>query len=459
MVRVPGSNNHFVFLMIIFALQGTEVLAVARSPQAVPFFRSPQSPFASGQLPRLELEKRLKGQEFHHTFKVSWNHKEFWLEGRQLMQEINCASVAQLLENSQHFESNLSTSKSLGLLTKDQDVEIVSLSGYWAEVKNPRTQKIGWVPQSKLKIKNEDAGVFVSLVDTYIRKKPSHDSEIVTTVPRAQRLKIIGYDNGFLKTQYLDHQGYVDLSLLVSRADFAVWAYHGDDKWQLVSHRENQYLITKDGKKIPLEEINSMIGNPTKAVVSSAETSEPPVRAHIEILQTDSYQWGLSQIPGHGLVWWKKDSAQATPAKPEPAVVITTEELLKRQVFSLALEGSKQVKGLVSAQGIYKTEDGIHWTQLKQFGNQDLPVSVHPDGFWFVGSYQSSDRGETFEPFIRWDQLAEMIENHLGRHPRQIRLQKLEALPKGQMQLMVDTGSGHVQLRYHILNSSWSVVK
>ena len=451
------SSLFIILFLVIFALQG-KALALPQETMAIPFYRNLQTSFSSGQAPRQDLESRLKSQEFHHRLKVSWNKKDFTLDGYQVLQEINCTVNAQLTQNSALFENQQNLAKPLGLLSKDQDVEILELQSTWAKVREPSRKTEGWLPLSSLKAKNEDTGVFVNLIDTYLRKKPTYESAVITTIAKAQRLKIMGYDNGFLKTKYLDYEGYVDLSHLVSRADFAVWAYK-DNHWQSAHHRENQFLVTSEGKKIPLDEIVALTGSPNKAVVINSEGTQPPVRAHVQVLESESHQWALSQLPGHGLVWWRKDSPSDTKKITPEETVLSSEEILKREVFSLALEGSKKVKGLISAKGIFKTEDGIKWTQLKQFGNQDLPVSVHPDGYWFVGSYKSSDRGQTFEPFIRWDQLAGLIESHLGRHPKHIRLQKLESLPNGQMQALVDTGPGHVNLRYHILNSSWSVVK
>ncbi len=443
--------------LAIFALQG-KALAVPQDSIAIPFYRNLQTNFSSGQAPRQELESRLKSQEFHHTLKVSWYKKDFTLEGDQIIREIHCALKARLNQNSPIYQAHQSSSPLLGLLSKDQEVDILEIDGYWAKIQEPFRKTIGWLPQTHLNPKNEDAGIFINLIDTFLRKSPSHESGTITTVPKAQRLKILGYDNGFLKTQYLQHEGYLDLSHLVSRADFAVLALKGN-QWLKVHHREDQFLVTQDKKKIPLDEISAYNGNPTIGVVINSTGLEPPVRAHVQVMDSEAHQWALSLLPGHGLVWWKKDSIHDTKKSSPPDAFITTEELLKKEIFSLALEGSKKVKGLISAQGIYKTEDGIKWTHLKQFENRDLPVSVHPDGVWFVGSFKSSDRGQTFEPFIRWEQLAGLIESHLGRHPRHIRLQKLESLPKGQLQVSVDTGPAHVTLRYSIPNSSWSVVK
>ncbi len=454
---VLRSGLFAILFFLIFALQG-RAFAVPQDKLAIPFYRNLQSHFSSGQAPRQDLENRLKSQEFHHSLKISWNKKEFSIEGHQLIQEIQCVSVAQLAKNSPLLESQQSTSNPLGLLSKDQEVEILEIQGSWAKVREPARKTLGWMPITDLKAKNEDAGVFVNLIDTFLRKKPSHESTLITTIPKAQRLKIVGYDNGFLKTKYLDHEGYVDLSHLVSRADFAVWAYIGN-KWHSVHHREDQFIVTSNKIKIPLDEIVALTGSPNKGVIINSDGAEPPVRAHVQILESESHQWALSLLPGHGMVWWKKDSLNTSKKTEVEDTGLSADEILKRPVFSLALEGTKKVKGLISAQGIFRTEDGVKWLPLKQFGNQDLPVSVHPDGYWFVGSYKSSDRGETFEPFIRWDQLAGLIESHLGRHPKHIRLQKLESLPRGQLQAFVDTGPGHVTLRYTISSSSWTVVK
>lgn len=427
-------------------------------PAATTFYRSPESLFPSGQAERSVLEKNQKSQELRPRYKVSWDKKDFWMYTDQILKDLNCAQRVLLNEISPLYENQESTSKSLTSLNKDQEVELLQTTTYWAQVKDLKSAQIGWVPHKRLRSKNEDLGIFINLIDTNMRKAASWESPSLITIAKNERLKILGFDNGFLKTEYRGYTGYVDLSHLVSRADFAVWAFHAEKNWVPVIYREGEFLVSAKKEKIPIVEFSAFTADPAKAIVIRSENKQPPIRSHVHILESEASHWAASLLPGHGTVWWKKQQWSDKPAVNNE-ITLSAEELLKRPIFSIALEGGKTVKGLVSAQGVFKTEDGIRWVQLPEFGDQDLPVAIHPDGPWFVGSFKSSDRGKTFAPFIRWDRLARMIEVMTGKNPRQIRLQKIESLKRGEMQLTVDTNPGRVRMLYQMANASWSVVK
>jgi hypothetical protein len=427
-------------------------------PSATTFFRSPESLFPSGQTSRTELEKTQVNQELRPSYRVSWDKKEFWMYVDQLVKDIHCAHKVLLNETSTLTEKQETKSKVIARLDKDQEAELLQISTYWAQIKDLKSGQVGWIPHKRLRAKNEDLGVFVNLIETGIRKEASYDSPALATIPKNSRLKILGFENGFLKTEYLAAKGYVDLGHIVSRADFAVWAYHNDKKWIPITHRENEFLVTPKKEKILFDEFSAFTVDPAKAVVIDSGAKLPPIRSHVHILESQAAHWAASQLPGHGLVWWKKQQwSDKAPATAE--ITITADELLKRPIFSIALEGGKSVKGIVSAQGVFKTEDGITWTRLSNFGDQDLPVAIHSEGRWFVGSFQSFDRGKSFEPFIRWDRLAHMIEAVTGRQPKQIRLQKIENLRKGEMHFTVDTSPGRVRMVYQLADASWSVIK
>lgn len=446
-------------LSLIFTAAFNNALASTTfAAPATSFYRSPQSLFVSGQSTRESLEKNLRGEEFQHRLRVSWNKNEYWLKAQNVLRDLDCARDVLVVKKALLHERDLSSSRLLGTLSKDQELELLQIKSSWAHVKSKKLGITGWVAATQLRSKNEDMGFFINLIDTSLRKDADHQSAMVTTIPKGVRMTMLGFDNGFLKTQYLHHTGYVDLSHLVSRADFAIWGYHTQKKWILISHRENEFVLTPDKEKYFINDFTSFAGNPAKAVVLESEDG-PPLRAHVQILESRAFQWALSEMPGHGMIWWKKEKFEDTTLEERTETKITSQQLLDRQVFSLALQSGKTIRGLVSAKGIFRTEDGQQWTQIRQFGHHDLPVAVHSDGTWFVGSYKSRDHGKTFEPFIRWDQLANLIEGAIGRQPRHIRLQKFESLLKNQLQITVDTGPKHVQLRYQIPTSSWSVVK
>lgn len=448
---------HFSLLNLMFCTAATTALAVPLTlPKATNFYLHPHSPFPSGQTNRTELEKTIQSTEFDNSIQVSWSDKDFWLRNDQIIRDLDCTSKPVLKENILLLAENKSTAKILKQLNAGHEVELILIESYWAQIRDPISKMVGWVPAHRLQAQNEDIGVFVNIIDTFLRAKSSQGSMIITTIPKGQRIQASGYDNGWMKTKYRDINGYVDLNHVVNRADFAAWAHH-DKKWHLISHRENEYLITKSKEKLALDEITAYSSVASKAIVKESLTEkDPPLRAHVLILQNQAQQWAKSFLEGHGWVWWKKDAAGLSSTSTSE---ITTEDLLKKNIFSMALEGKDPIQGLVSAGGVYRTTDGNKWIKINQFGDKDFPVGMQGGGYWYVGSYRSKDKGLNFEPFIRWDQMASLIETYLHRSPKHLKLMKVESVGKEEVQIQIDTGGRRLNLRSNVnSNSQWKLI-
>ena len=69
----------------------------------------------------------------------------------------------------------------------------------------------------------------------------------------------------------------------------------------------------------------------------------------------------------------------------------------------------------VSAQGVYRTNDGREWSRIATFANNNYPIAIAGAGAVFIGPYLSDDQGETFQQWIRWDILVSTL-RHLNQH-------------------------------------------
>jgi hypothetical protein len=262
-----------------------------------------------------------------------------------------------------------------------------------------------------------------------------------------------------MKIQYKEFTGYVDVNHFVSRADFANLVYVTGKNWVPTTHRNGENIVTATREEVPLKNIMGYVTSPLRGVVVRADKiSGPQLLSRVEIMKPEASVWAVSKMDGHGEVWWKRSTVVINEAPPKLNTV-TTEELLKREIYSIAFENKNSVRGIVSAEGIYTTEDGLNWTEIPQFGKQNYPVYIHPNGTWFVGSYKSANNGKSYEPFIRWDQIAEAIESTLHRNPKLLRLTQISALPNQQVMIYVDTGSSKVKLKSSLLGSAWQVVR
>lgn len=252
--------------------------------------------------------------------------------------------------------------------------------------------------------------------------------------------------------------GFVDINHFVSRADFSNLAYVQGKSWIPITHRNGSKVASTQREEIELQNVLGFVTTPNRGIVIRPNASwGPQLMSRVEIVKPEPEMWAVSRLDGHGEVWWKRTSAtiERTPA----AANMATEELLKKEIYSIAFENKNSVRGIVSSEGIYRTEDGLSWTAIPQFGKQNYPVYIHPNGTWFVGSYKSTNNGKSFEPFIRWDKIAEAIEVALHRNPKLLRLTQIEAMPDSQVMISVDTGSSKIKLRSSIDNSNWKVIR
>lgn len=445
--------------LLIFCSAAKAALATDAN-SGVFFYRNKNSLFPSGQASRSALESKLTHTETEVAFRTTWDHKEFLLKGSQILRDIQVARFVETKYTTSLYSQNRSDSKVVQSLSAKAELEILSAEDFWARVQIRNSQVQGWVPLHTLQNCHDDVGVFTNLIDTYLRKAPSTSSAVLTTLPRLRRVVPLEIQKNFLKIQYENQVGYVDITHFVSRADFANLAYHPKKNWVTVLYRNNDSLIVNKGEALPLKEILGYVTNNHRGIVKNSEGSYgPPIRARVDILKPEASVWGLSQLEGHGEVWWKKTQLLVPEEPTTESTTMTTEALLKREIYSIAFENKNSVKGIVSSEGVYRTEDGQTWTLIPQFGKKNYPVSIHPNGTWFVGSYKSNNQGKSFEPFIRWDSIAQAIENAYHMNPRILKLTQIEAMPNSRVQILVDTGVKKVKLRSLIGDFHWDVVR
>jgi hypothetical protein len=424
----------------------------------VSFYRSQQSLFPSGQASRGDLEKAVVRRELEPWFRVSWNKKEYEIPGEILIKDVQTTQTLIAKERIEVLKSPQSASLRAFTLKEKSVVVVLKTDAFWAEVLEPASKQKGWAPLHFFTAPVEDKGVYVTLIDSFLQKTAAGSADVITTIPRGVRLTALDVEKNFLKVRYKDLQGFVDMSNLAGRGDFAMWAYHRNKGWLGVSHRENGYLITVDKQKISLRDFIAFAPYQERGVVSQKISDEgPSIRSRVEIVSKKAHRWTLSQFEGHGQVWWR--SEELGPNAGPEASQITSDELMKRQVYSVSFASSKSMKGLASANGVFRTDDGKTWSEIPQFAGQNFAVSILPDGGWYVGSFRSFDEGKTFEAYIKWDKLAEQIQSSIHKMPHHLRITQIEPVSHSRIRISVDTGVQKIQMQAHVLSQEWTLVK
>ncbi|WP_413574606.1 SH3 domain-containing protein [Bdellovibrio sp. HCB290] len=448
-----------VVLPILLAFPSAHAALATDASAAISFYRTKESSFASGQASRTLLESRLLTTQVESTYRARWDRKEYELESNQILRDIQVAKLVDTNSSCQLLALNRNDSGTIKILNAGASVEVLETDGYWAKVKTYRDQVVGWLPLSMLKNRHDDSGVFVNVIDTHLRSEPSSLAKVITTIPRLKRVEALDFSRGFMKISYNGMTGYVDINHFTSRADFASLAFV-DNKWIPVTHRNGEFVIDTHLRKVPIKKILGYVTSSTRGVVTRATANGPQLLSRVEIIKPEANIWALSKVDGHGDVWWKRNSTSVETSSVANKNTISTDELMKREIYSIAFENKSSVRGIVSAEGVYTTEDGLTWKPIPQFGKQNYPVFIHPQGYWFVGAFKSTNQGQSFEPFVRWEQVADAIQASLHKNPKLLRLTQIEAVSNSQIIINVDTGTSKIKLSTNLTNSSnWSVVR
>lgn len=419
---------------------------------AIPFYKAPESPFPSGQARKSSLEKSQMGSFTNFHYKAKWGEKTLYVKNEHILRELDVTFKARARKNTQVLLFPELTSSQVTTITPKQTVEIESIRGIWARVHVSSLHK-GYVLLTDLETPQEDLGVWTSLTDINLKKEPFVNSKTIATVPALDRLQLLRHhgDYAFVKTK--SKAGYVSFKDLIGRVDFATFGWNQKKKkWDTISYRNGAQIIISPTESYPLSDYSAFYSSKNKALIAGAH----PVAsrgARVELIEPQAVKWFQSLVKGHGSVWWKMNLIE----KGKPENTITTDELLKKSLKGISFD-SKAKKGLASAKGVYKTLDGKKWTKIPFFGQEDWPVSLHPDGVWFVGPYRSTNEGESFQPSVKWSDLVQNLQKPKGKGKTFMHFRVLDVknLPNSQVMLKVDTGITIVKIRAHILGNHWT---
>lgn len=423
---------------------------------AVPFFKSPDSVFPSGQARRENLIDTLISSSTELFFRVRYENKVHLIKHDILLREIEFSEHALVKEKT---SLRLMAEVSAGALTKlnPQDpVEILSLRGPWARVKVTYPKNfVGYVLITEIEPLPQDISTYMNLTEVSLRLKPETRSATVVRLSPKTKLKLIKIENQFGLFQTLTKKGWLELSEVVGRSDFAEMGWVAAEKtWHALSSRSGVKMKLKGQLKTePLQKFQAFHGLKSSALVQGYNP-DLPRGARVEILQALPHRWNQSRLKGHGEVWWKSILSPEKSSTPE----ISTQQLMNKSLSAISYD-SKNKKGLAAASGIYRTLDGKTWKKIDFFGSENWPVCLHPSGAWFVGPFISTDEGETFRPALKWGDVVQRIQSK-GSKQRlpHFRVLDIKAVNQELVEMKVDTGVKIARLRSRALSQDWTPV-
>ncbi|MBL7546251.1 MAG: SH3 domain-containing protein [Bdellovibrionaceae bacterium] len=417
------------------------------------FYKSPHSQFPSGQLSEDELESKKIRTEETNTYQVTWDKRDFFFESHEMAKDIHASDLITSNRSFSVIESREGKAKESFYLSKNDVVRLTAiLSEDWLEVENLKTNKRGVARSSDFSSFSEDPGLAFSYMATFLRDSPSDSSRVITTIPQNTRLKISEWKDHKIRVQFNGHTGFIDSGHVILKADFASWVLHSKHGWTEVKYREGPHVRTKQNELLTIADVKAYVTDKKRGFSLVHRENGPKLKSKLEIVDLEPNRWVVSRLAEHGDIWWKKLRPTSTHVQTK-----SLGELTATGIYSSDIATDTPTRGLVSAKGIYRSDDGIMWSKIDFFKDENWPVVVTKN-VWYVGSFRSLDEGKTFEPFIRWDYLSYLMSVELQSNPKFFKILRMESMGPKEIKIQMDLGVRKVVLSYNSYLTTWKIL-
>ena len=387
--------RHFYLLLSIFT-----VVATAAFAEATPVYLRLDSRFTSGHYPRKVLEGRTREIQFQQWLRVETSDKAYgWFPEDHLVTPLKLAQQALVTEDTpSRLSANL---EALGgeYLKKNARVYILEVAGSWARVRPLPVEDTDdiWLPTSTLRadLKAPAAKAFIPTI-AMVHILPGHRARVQSQIKEPRFVQVVKTTKDWVEIlDGLNGHGFVRRADAVTLED-------------LGTQGVRPIFDMAPLRSAPL---------PYADLVRSLRADSP-----LKVIEKRSLRWGQANLKDLGQIWWPMIAEADESSANELRERITTPELFKRKIFDMATSPAIPALKFVSAQGIYRTNDGREWSRIPTFQDKNYPIAISGAGAVFIGPYMSDDQGETFEQWIRWDILVSTLRKLNHHAPAQLQI-------------------------------------
>lgn len=355
-------------------------ISAAATAHATPVYLRPDSRFPSGHYTRKTLEDRNIGVQFQRWFRVETKDHSFgWIPEDHLLTSLKLSTSATTTDDTP-FRIEPEFDALTGFIAKKgMTVSIKEINGSWAKVETESSTF--WLPTSSLKA-NLTKGSFKAYVraPAFIHVAPNTQSRILVHARTARYVSIQKENATWIEVRLPS-----GATGFVRRADVVLMGDLGPE-----GARPLFDMAALRSAPLPFADVLKSL----------------PLSAKLKIVRHRELRWGRAQLKDLGEIWWPMtdENDDVTPLVSRER--LTTKQLFKRKVFDMASSPAIPALKFVSAEGVFRTNDGREWSRIPIFENKNYPIAIAGDGQIFIGPYMSDDHGETFQQWIRWDRLV-----------------------------------------------------
>lgn len=408
----------------------------------IPVYLKHDSRFPSGLHPRSWLESRTTENQIQRWFRVTTGTTYGWLSEDHVLTQLKLTSIARTIREEPDRSAPQMDSLRETRIPKNSQVIILEVLGSWSRVRvlsETAPNHDSWILNETL-VRDQENQIQrgVTFRDTPLRLGPSRAKIPHDRLPSFKEVAV-------LNTVKVDGVSWVEIQV----ENGSAWI-----------DRKNIWLA---------EDLSGGIARPLQAGLELRSSPLPHADVikrldgseSLKIVDSKYLRWGKVKVPEHGSLWWPISDDPAEGPDAIPPLKMSTQDLVGRNIYDMALSPSVPGLRFASARGVFRSRDGVEWSIIPKFESDNYPIAVAKNGLLFVGPYVSSDHGEKFEQWIRWDRLIETIKRGTGSPPAKLRLSALKSIDdEGKsLQLVLDVGrSKPVRIGTSDRGLSWRIL-
>jgi hypothetical protein len=401
-----------LILSPLFVWPSTSLSAPHRSvaPESAPVYTKPYAGIPTGHysVPLL-YKKMIRKENMNWVFvKDLRTGKMGWTPRDQLLSPLHFSTKARLLAKSPVFGQRTDNKSDPSLIPQSEtDVAIDTISGEWANIQIDK--KSAWVHTSYLLPLEKDPGFFYTRNSVRLKSDPRNKAENLIKIPAGQKLVPHKVLREWALVTYENKKGYIPLSEVVHRIHVAnkVRTPKG-----LIPAKPNMihdkiFAVYVDplwlGTGI---HVISLYSEPS---VAGTATATIPPWTSLQQQESITQEWAISNIDSLGPVWWQ------TLVPGKTTMTTNWKRLIKGSLKTVIHNPIFPELRIGLADTLYRSNDGVHWSMLRNLQNPQPAFAYSKDGILFIDDTLSMDNGETLTPFIQWESvLGSLRDENIG---------------------------------------------
>ena len=320
-----------------------------------------------------------------------------------------------------HLSSKVILNKPFNNILVGTQFEVLDVRGN--DFKCKYQNSIFWISERYLSPVNNDLGFIITTKKAIL--KPYSKNDEIKNIKEGLKIKALEFKNGLVKINWENSYYYIDAKNIISRFNFATRIKKTKtDIWYNVKSilynkvvTENKYIFFQDVNEIYTERKFGYVITDFANVRSNRNINSKVIKKlsrFVPVSMQEIYNLpSIDSIP--------KTSSARKLVRIKPINIIndlyfnkkswTSDEIFNRNIFDIVTSKKSPDLMFASANGVFRSVNGGKlWEKLNQFEDKNLPIAIASSGNIYIGQFKSSDGGDNFIPYVKWDMVLKAIQ-------------------------------------------------